>query len=225
MDYQPNNVRLLNPTQGLVPNIEITGIEPSEIDGTERTAWLSQSKEPTMYSQDSSKSKTPIQSLVPNIEATSIEPSEIDGTERTAWLSQSKAPTMYSQDSSKSKTPPQKVLLFTYLFGSEAANQPFLRVFVESAAGCGVDVVIVGDTAPPFSLPSNVRHIKISWRAFARRISDALFDGVVPKGLSKAPFYKIIDFKPLFAYLFPEVVDGYDWWGESLWCVFVSLRP
>ena len=27
--------------------------------------------------------------------------------------------------------------------------------------------------------------------------------------------YKVVDFKPLFAYLFPEEVRGYDWWGHA----------
>jgi hypothetical protein len=34
------------------------------------------------------------------------------------------------------------------------------------------------------------------------------------KNLAKASPYKVIDFKPLFAYLFPEQVSGYEWWGH-----------
>jgi hypothetical protein len=85
-------------------------------------------------------------------------------------------------------------------------------MFVETASTSGVDFVILGYSRPPFPLPSNIRHVSVTWNQFVDLIADRLFEG---KDLRNASPYKIIDFKPLFAYLFPKKVKGYDWLGNA----------
>jgi hypothetical protein len=95
-----------------------------------------------------------------------------------------------------------------------AANKNYLRMFVETASTSGVDFVILGYPRPPFPLPSNIRHVSVTWNQFVDLIADRLFEGKEPGDLRNASPYKIIDFKPLFANLFPKEVKGYDWWGH-----------
>jgi hypothetical protein len=110
-----------------------------------------------------------------------------------------------------------KVLMTTFLFGHVAATKKYLRLFVESAQHSGADLLIVGDNVPPFPLPPNVKHVLLSWE----ELVDTLQARVFPSNpsccdhLRKSTFYyKVNDFKPLFASLFPELVIGYDWWGH-----------
>lgn len=117
-------------------------------------------------------------------------------------------------NSTQTRTSP--VLVATYVFGQAAVSARRFRMFVASAKYCGFDIVIVGDTLPPFALPPNVHHFQISWPEFADRVYERVLDGKGNngRGLHKAGFYKVCDFKPLFAHLFPEVVAGYEWWGH-----------
>jgi hypothetical protein len=104
-----------------------------------------------------------------------------------------------------------RIVMASYMFDNDKA---YTRLFVESARYSGIDIVLIGDPAPKFVLPSNVRHLSVSWDDFVERISNRLFDGAELTQLTNATRYNVIDFKPAFAYLFPEVVHGYDWWGH-----------
>jgi hypothetical protein len=108
----------------------------------------------------------------------------------------------------------QKVLMSSYIFGESTANKRYLRMFLETAATSGIDYAIVGDYPLPYHLPPNVRHIPITWNQFVDRVYDRVFDGKETGDLREAMPYKSCDFKPLFAHLFPEEVQGYDWWGH-----------
>jgi hypothetical protein len=44
-----------------------------------------------------------------------------------------------------------------------------------------------------------------TWDDFVDRVANRLFDGHEPGTLRQASFYKIIDFKPLFAYIFIQI--------------------
>jgi hypothetical protein len=107
-----------------------------------------------------------------------------------------------------------RIKMVTFVFGEKAASTAYLQMFLESARNSGVDIAIVGSPAPPFALPPNVQHVLLTWEQFASRVSTRLFGGKPMERLAKAAPYKIIDFKPLFAYLFPEHVRGYEWWGH-----------
>lgn len=107
-----------------------------------------------------------------------------------------------------------KIKMVTYVFGEEAANKHYLETFVESARKSGLDIAIIGSPAPPFALPPNVQHVSVTWDQFVAKVATQLFGGKELPELQAANSYKIIDFKPLFAFLFPELVDGYDWWGH-----------
>jgi hypothetical protein len=118
----------------------------------------------------------------------------------------------------RSASPPSdpKVLMISYVFGEDAVNKLYLRMFVESARWAGIDVAIVGHPGVPFALPPNVKHIPVTWDELLNRIKDRVLNGEEPGNLRgiESGFYKVIDFKPLFAHLFPEEVKGYDWWGH-----------
>ena len=113
------------------------------------------------------------------------------------------------------KTKPSRVLLITAVFSGKAANKRYLRMFLESAASSGVDVLVFGDRLP-YPLPGdNLHHHPITWPDFLDLANSKLFDGrPVLDPLRDASNYKIVDFKPLYAHLFPELVSGYDWWGH-----------
>ena len=109
-----------------------------------------------------------------------------------------------------------KVLMTTFVFGEQAANKRYLRMFVDSAKYSGVDVAIVGHPPLPFDhLPRNVLHVPATWDELVDRVRDFVLNGTEPTELRRlSDWYKVIDFKPLFAHLFPEQVQGYDWWGH-----------
>lgn len=109
----------------------------------------------------------------------------------------------------------QTIIMVTYVFGEDAINKRYLRLFVESARRSGIDMIaIVGPTAPSYPLPLNVQHVPLTWNELTDRVRDRIFDGKEPGTLRQTRnFYKVIDFKPLFAHLFPELVKNFDWWG------------
>ena len=107
-----------------------------------------------------------------------------------------------------------KVVMMTYRFGKAANEKRPFRLFLESMGTSGVDLVIVGDNPPSYHIPDNIRYYNISWDGFVDRVYREVFDNVPPTGkLRKAGVRKICDFKPLMAFLFPELIQGYDWWG------------
>ena len=106
------------------------------------------------------------------------------------------------------------ILLATFLYGEQGVRKRLFRLFCESARLSGIELVIVGHPAPLFELPPNVRHVPVTWDQLVDRLRDGVLNGTEPtelRGLTE--FYKVNDFKPLFAHLFPELVQGYDWWG------------
>ena len=119
-------------------------------------------------------------------------------------------PTVFEESRSRGSTE-QRVLMVTYIFGTSAS---YVRLFVESARHSGIDVAIVGSPAPAFPLPPNVLHVPMSWEQFVERVSARLFEGEKLSNLLNASRNKVIDFKPCFAHLFPELVSRYDWWGH-----------
>jgi len=108
-----------------------------------------------------------------------------------------------------------RILMANFVFGEKAYNKGYFRPFVESLRYAGIDFAIVGSPAPPFELPPNVKHIEIGWEEFYANALERLFPGEDMKDIvASSDKYKVIDFKPLFAFLFPEEVKGYDWWGH-----------
>jgi hypothetical protein len=105
----------------------------------------------------------------------------------------------------------ERIIMATYVFGDE---KKYLRMFLESVRYSGIDVVIVGDHHPSYELPPNVHHVLITWNDLVDRVYQRIFNGEEPGDLRNATFYKVIDMKPLFAHIFPEIVEGYDWWGH-----------
>lgn len=107
------------------------------------------------------------------------------------------------------------MVLFTWIYGDSYFRKPLFKLFLASAAGCGVDVVVLGDAWPPdLPRPKNVRNVSISWDSLVLLLEEKLMDGerlVVMRSLRD--FKKINDVKPMTALLLPHLVQGYDWWG------------
>lgn len=108
------------------------------------------------------------------------------------------------------------ILLASFLFADVllVEESVMLQLFVESAQYSGVDVLIVGWPKPPFTLPENIRHLPITWDQLVDLVCVKLFDGRDLPELRAASAYKINDFKPLFGFLFEELLPQYGWWGH-----------
>lgn len=116
-----------------------------------------------------------------------------------------------------------RILLMTFVFlPPNAKINEYLRLFLESARYSGVDIAVVGNIhlesdRQKESLPPNVRLVYTTWGQLIDQIHVKLFNSSEPELAStmkdSSSFYKVMDYKPLFAFLFPEIVKDYDWWG------------
>jgi hypothetical protein len=80
------------------------------------------------------------------------------------------------------------------------------------ARSCGANpwltVTVVGDARPPAGSPGNVVHVPMSFDEVVRRV-----DRLIGGGAAIVRPYKLCDVRPAYAEIFPELVDGFDWWG------------
>lgn len=106
------------------------------------------------------------------------------------------------------------ILLVTYVFSQQAMEKRTLHMFLESAKHSGVDILLMGDSHPPYELPTSLQFVQLSWDAFCDVVSERVFEGQPVDELRTAAPYKINDFKPLFGHLFPHYVASYDFWGH-----------
>eukprot|EP00967_Tisochrysis_lutea_P096666 scaffold141727_cov32-Tisochrysis_lutea.AAC.2 len=97
-----------------------------------------------------------------------------------------------------------------------------------------VSFVLIGDAAPPALLPPNVRFKKISYTEVQHRLSELLRVATEPAGRPAGldgtryvrynTTYKANDIKPLVPALFPQLLEGHDWWAwADLDVVFGNL--
>ena len=119
-----------------------------------------------------------------------------------------------SNKDTNSQTQEDNIVLMTFMFGQEKASKRSLRLFVESAKTSGVDYIIIGDTQLPLELPPNIRWFEINWDTFVDRAFEKLVNGQETTKLRKSKVKdKEWDFAPTLAFLFPELVEGYSFWG------------
>ena len=86
----------------------------------------------------------------------------------------------------------------------------------------GWDLAIIGDSLPPFELPSNVQHVHIPFEEMVDLLVDNVFNETSrPSQWKLKQLFKggqgpkkVVDWKPLMGYLFPKVFEGYQWWGH-----------
>jgi len=105
--------------------------------------------------------------------------------------------------------------MVSYPFGETATQKNYLQIFVETAQWSGIDILLLGDYPVHFPLPDNVLHYLVSWEVLVQRIQENVLNGHEPRNLYQAKsYYKVTDFKPLFAAMFPKLVEGCDWWGH-----------
>lgn len=105
-----------------------------------------------------------------------------------------------------------RVVLFTAIFGQAAPA--FFPYFLKSAEFSGADYIVLGGGTYLPHLPPNVRHIPMDWKDMINLLSEKLFAGNKLPGIRYAKPYKTIDTKPLFGYLFRELITEYDFWGH-----------
>lgn len=71
-----------------------------------------------------------------------------------------------------------------------------------------IDWVIITDNDSKYDYPPNVRKVKDSFVEIQKRVWGKFdFDVVIDS------VHKLCEYKPAYAYLFPELVEGYDYWG------------
>jgi hypothetical protein len=115
---------------------------------------------------------------------------------------------------------PPRVVLMTAIFGP--ALPPYFPFFLKSLENCGADVIIVGavggaesgSTSMKWTLPSNVRHIPMKWTDLTDLVSTKVFAGNPMPKMEKAKVYKVVDLKPLFGFLFRDLITDYEFWGH-----------
>lgn len=72
-----------------------------------------------------------------------------------------------------------------------------------------VDFCVISDLInDTYILPENVRVVDLPYEEFKERIKKSF-----PFKISISNLGRISQFRPAFAYIFPDIVDGYDYWG------------
>ena len=108
-----------------------------------------------------------------------------------------------------------RLVLMTAVFGVSPLP-PYFPMFLRSIQESGADGIIIGGDEMDFKglLPSNVRHIPLTWEGLHELISNKLFDGTPLTGFQVAAGYKVNDVKPLFGFLFREYIQEYEFWAH-----------
>ena len=98
------------------------------------------------------------------------------------------------------------LVVMTVFFGP---LPPWLPLTLHSmAANDRVDFVVVGDAPPPPLLPPNVRFEVITYEAMQARLSE-----LAGCRIAYPNTYKANDIKPVLPALYPQAIQGYEWWG------------
>lgn len=112
----------------------------------------------------------------------------------------------------------KKIILFIPYFGPLPAN--FSLWAKSCGANADIDWVLMTDHESPCALPPNVHHIRTDLDSLRAQFSNRLGFSVT---LDRP--YKLVDYKPAYGYLFPDLVQGYDFWGHcDLDVVFGDIR-
>lgn len=101
----------------------------------------------------------------------------------------------------------KRILLFMAYYG----NLPnYFNLWLKAAEfNRSIDFCLITDCIESKeSLPSNVRLLPLSFDAFKKKVQDKF-----PFSISIKTYGRVSQFRPAFAYIFPEEVAGYDWWG------------
>ena len=101
----------------------------------------------------------------------------------------------------------ERFIIFSPYFGKLPIN---FKLWVNSCSfNKDFKFVVFTDDNIDLSLPTNVEIINISFNDFCDKIQKK-FDF---KLALNTP-YKLCDFKPVFGYIFSDIIDGYDYWGH-----------
>lgn len=111
-------------------------------------------------------------------------------------------------------TPPSKNLkrICLILLYFSKTVPPYWNGFIDSCAdNKNIDFLIISDCTLS-DLPSNVRHISMSWHFLQNIVTEKFKKVGIDKVCMTFP-YKLCDYKPTYGYLFQEYLIGYDYWG------------
>lgn len=120
------------------------------------------------------------------------------------------------------------LVMVTFIFGPKRFQEESFPFFIASARGCGASVLIIGDCSLPSALlplPDNIWYHQITWNTLVSRAEHVyakpfefqslrnVAQSTDGQGHVRGQYFKIVDFKPLVAMLFPNLLVGCDWWG------------
>ena len=73
-----------------------------------------------------------------------------------------------------------------------------------------VTFVLFSDQTPPASLPNNLRFHKIEWETMQSKVQAFVDNGQI---VHYDRHYKANDIKPIIADMYPQYVEGHEWWA------------
>jgi hypothetical protein len=108
-----------------------------------------------------------------------------------------------------------RLVLISGIFGISPLP-PYFPMVLRSIQESGADGIIIGGDEREVRtiLPPNIIHIPMTWDSLHDLISTKLFNGKTLPGFLAAGGYKVNDVKPLFGYLFQEILQGYEFWAH-----------
>jgi len=85
----------------------------------------------------------------------------------------------------------------------------FTELFLMSCSGSKrADFLLLSEIAPPYELPSNVRHVPMSAAEMKTR-----FEKSTKMKFELIPGHKLCDFRPFFGLAFEDLLKKYEFWG------------
>lgn len=100
----------------------------------------------------------------------------------------------------------KKILLFMAYYGK---MPNYFELWLQTAKNnATIDFCIISDCCDEFELPQNVKYKKVSFEEFKKKLQSKFSFKI-----SVDNYGRISQFRPAFAYVFPEEVEGYDYWG------------
>lgn len=100
----------------------------------------------------------------------------------------------------------KKIVLFMAYYGK---MPNYFNLWLETAKDNEtIDFCVISDCCDEYELPKNVRYKKLSFDEFKNKLQ-MKFNFKI----SLNNYGRISQFRPAFAYVFPEEVDNYDFWG------------
>ena len=103
-----------------------------------------------------------------------------------------------------------KIVVIIPYFSENKEWPLYVNFFIESCKNnLLLDVVFITDLKPPENTSSNVSYVNMSFKDIKRRFEKKLNISLI----SMINPYKLCDYKPCYAFVFPEIVKDYKYWA------------